>query len=63
MAQVKLLKDVLEGGAPKIGKRRNAEGKKVFFLFAEGEVVSLSDASAKKYIDAGLAEVFVPEGE
>jgi hypothetical protein len=61
MAQVKLLKDVMEGGSPKIGKRKNAAGKKVFFLFTEGEVVSLSDASAQKYIEAGLAEAFVPE--
>lgn len=49
---VRLLKDVIENGVVKTARRegrRNVE-------FAEGAVVHMSDASARKYIERGLAE-------
>ena len=54
--KVKLLKDVLENGVVKVAVRRRS----VTAFFA-GTEVEMSDASAQKYIEAGLAEAVAPE--
>ena len=54
--KVKLLKDVLENGVVKVAVRR----RQVTAFFA-GTEVEMSDASAQKYIEAGLAEAVAAE--
>jgi hypothetical protein len=53
--KVKLLKDVVEGGSIKTVIRKS---RKLVIGFFAGTVVDLSEASAKKYIDSGLAEAY-----
>lgn len=53
--KVKLLKDVVEGGNIKTVIRRS---RKLVVAFFADTIVELSDASAQKYIDAGLAEKY-----
>lgn len=55
---VKLLKDITENGQLKVAKHR---GK--FVPFTEGAVVEASDATVAKWIEAKLAEPYVPESE
>jgi len=50
--RIKLIKDITESGRLKVSKHR---GK--FVPFTEGTFVEASDATAAKWIAAGLAEV------
>lgn len=54
--KVRLLKEVVDAGATKTVVRRSRQSAIAFF---PGVVVEMSDASAQKYIDNGLAEAFV----
>ena len=54
--RVKLLKNVLEDGRLKVSIRSEER----VTPFVKDAVIEMSDASGQKYIDAGLAEVFVP---
>ena len=54
--RVKLLQNVIENGGVKISRRKRGD-----VVYAKDAVVEMSDASAKKYIERGLAEQLTEE--
>ena len=57
--KIKLLKDIVENGQIKVTVRKS---RKTAVVWCAGVEMEMSDASAAKYIDAGLA-VAVPAVE
>lgn len=62
---VKLLKNVMENGGIKCARRRHqADGSyAVEVPFVKDAVIEMSDASARKYVKAGMAVEYVPPSE
>lgn len=56
--KVKLLKHIIENGGVKVSRRRRQPNGSfaVEIPFVAGAVIEMSDESAKKYIEAGVAE-------